>query len=137
MSCNRLYGSFFFEDAQTGNACTVTTETYLRMLETVLYVDITPDILFQQNGATTHTSVTAKDWLKSRFGNKVISHLTDFPCPAGSPDLSPLYFFLWNYVKEKVFCTRPSSIDNLKIAIREALALIVQDTLSALRGSFT
>jgi len=59
MSCNRLYGPFFFEDAQTGNACTVTTETYLGMLETVMDVDITPDIWFQQDGATTHTSVIA------------------------------------------------------------------------------
>ena len=44
MSCNRLYGPLFFEDAQTGNACTVTTKTYLWMLETVMDVDITPDI---------------------------------------------------------------------------------------------
>ena len=38
--------------------------------------------------------------------------------------------------KEKVFSTRPSSIDNLKIAIREALALIDQDTLSAVTANF-
>ena len=57
MRCNRLYGPFFFEDAQTGNACTVTTETYLGMLETVMDVDITPDIWFQQDGASTHTSI--------------------------------------------------------------------------------
>ena len=136
MSCNRLYGPFFFEDAQTGNACTVTTETYLGMLETVMDVDITPDIWFQQDGTTAHTSVIARDWLKSRFGNKGISHLTDFPWPARSPDLSPLDFFLWSYVKEKVFSTRPSCIDNLKIAIREALALIDQDTLSAVTANF-
>ena len=64
MSGNRLYGPFFFEDAQTGNACTITTETYIEMLETVMNVDITPDIWFQQDGATAHTSVIARDWLK-------------------------------------------------------------------------
>ena len=56
LSCNQLYGPFFFEDAQTGNACTVTTETFLGMLETVMDVDITPDIWFQQDGPTAHTS---------------------------------------------------------------------------------
>ena len=72
-----IYGPFFFEDAQSGNDCIVTTETYLGMLETVLDVEITPDIWFQQDGAPAHTSVIARDWLKSRFGNKVISHLTE------------------------------------------------------------
>lgn len=136
MSGNRLYGPFFFDDAQTGNACTITTETYIEMLETVMNVDITPDMWFQQDGATAHTSVIARDWLKSRFGNKVISHRTDFPWPARSPDLSPLDFFLWSYVKEKVFSTRPVSINDLKIAVREALALIDQDTLAAVTANF-
>ena len=106
------------------------------MLETIMDVDTTPDIWFQQTGTTAHTSVIGRDWLKSRFGSKVISHLTDFPWPPRSPDLSPLDFFLWSYVKEKVFSTRPSSIDNLKIAIREALPLIDQDTLSAVTANF-
>ena len=50
----------------------------IQLQETVMNVDITPDIWFQQDSATAHTSVIARDWLKSRFGNKVISHRTDF-----------------------------------------------------------
>jgi hypothetical protein len=38
--------------------------------------------------------------------------------------------------EEKVFSTRPSSIDNLKIATRETLALIDQDILSAVTANF-
>jgi hypothetical protein len=78
------------------------------MLETVMDVDITPDIWFQLDGVTEHTAVIAREWLKSRFGNKVILHLTDFPWPARSPDLLPLDFFLWSYMEEKVFSTRQS-----------------------------
>ena len=48
----------------------------------------------------------------------------------------PLNFLLWSYVKEKVFGTIPSSIDNLKIAIREALTLIDQDTTSVVTANF-
>ena len=96
MSGNRLYGSFFFDDVQTDNACTITTETYFEMLETTMNVDITPDTGFQQD----RTSVIIRDWLKSRFGNKVFLHRTDIPLPARSPDLSPLVF-LWSYVKER------------------------------------
>ena len=136
MSCNRLYGTFFFEDAQTGNACTVTTETYLGMLETVMDVDITPDIWFQQDDATAHTSVIGRDWLKSRFGNKVISHFTDFPWPARSPLDFAFGFLSIELSEKKVFSTRPSSIGNLKIAICEALALIDRDTLSEVNANF-
>ena len=126
----------FFVDAQTGNAFTITTETYIEMLETVMNVDITPYVWFQQDGATAHTSVIAKDWLKWRFGNKVISHRTDFPWQAKSPDLSPFNFFLWSYVKEKVFHIRTTSIYEQKIAVREALALIAQNTLAAVPANF-
>jgi hypothetical protein len=47
----------------------------------------------------------------------------------------PLDFLLWSYVKEKVFSTRPSSINNLKIAIHEALTIIDQNTLSAVTAN--
>ena len=39
-------------------------------------------------------------------------------------------------MKEKVFSTRPSSNNDLKIAVREALALIDQDTLAAVTANF-
>lgn len=94
------------------------------------------DIWFQQDGATAHTSSKARAWLKSRFGNKVISHLTDFPWPARSPDLSPLDFFLWGYLKENVFRTKPNNIDTLKEAIREILSSIDQDTMAAVIANF-
>ena len=85
---------------------------------------------FQQDGATAHTSVIARDWLNSDLETRLFRILQT------SHDLSPLDFFQWNYVKEKVFSTRPSSIDNLKIAISEAFALIDQDTLSAVTANF-
>ena len=34
--------------------------------------------------------------------------------PARSPDLTPCDFFLWGYLKSKVFQTPPDSIDDLK-----------------------
>ena len=85
-----MYGPFFFEDAQTGNACTVTTETYLGILETVTDVDITPDICFKQDGATAHSSVIAKDRLKSKLETRLFRILQ-----TSHGRLGPLTFRLW------------------------------------------
>ena len=38
----------------------------------------------------------------------------EFPWPARSPDLSPLDYFLWGYVKEDVFKRQPADIEILK-----------------------
>ena len=89
-----------------------------------------------KTGATAHTLVIARYWLKSLFEDKVISHRTSFPWPARFPDHSHLDFFLWSYVKEQMFSTRPSSINDLKIAVREALTQIDQDTLATVTANF-
>lgn len=44
LSSHRVYGPFFFEDAETGNACSVNTEAYIEMLNTVMTDDIHLDV---------------------------------------------------------------------------------------------
>ncbi|EFN65149.1 hypothetical protein EAG_00038, partial [Camponotus floridanus] len=34
--------------------------------------------------------------------------------PPRSPDLSPLDFFLWGYLKSKVYKTNPRNLNNLR-----------------------
>ena len=41
--------------------------------------------------------------------------------PARSPDLSICNFFLWGYVKEKVFRSQPHNLEELKMRIREEI----------------
>ena len=62
LSSNRIYGPYFFEDPER-NARTVTTETYIEMLNMMFVNDIYPDQWFQQDGATAHTSLRAREWL--------------------------------------------------------------------------
>jgi len=40
--------------------------------------------------------------------------------PPQSPDITPLDFFLWGYVKDKVFSTPVPDITNLKARITDA-----------------
>ena len=48
-----------------------------------------------------------------------ISCFSDFTWPLRSPDLTALYFFLWGYLKCKVYANMPKTIQELKAIIRE------------------
>lgn len=52
------------------------------------------------------------------FPNRWIGRRGFVEWPARSPDLSPLDYFLWGYLKCKVFATKPSDINELKRRIR-------------------
>ena len=49
--------------------------------------------------------------------------------PPRSPDITPLDFFLWRYVKDKVYSTPVPDITNLKASITDAFATITEDML--------
>ena len=106
------------------------------MLNMMFVNDIYPDQWFQQDGATAHRSLRAREWLTNQFGNKIISHHMEFPWPARSPDLSPLDYFLWGYVKENVFKRQPADIEILKEIVQEVVSSIDQDVLRAVMANF-
>ena len=116
-SSNKVYGPYFIDDADTGNVRTVTNAAYIEMLDNVMTVYIYLDFWFQQDGASSHTSLHARDWLIDRFGNNINSHRSDLRSQAMSLDLSPLDYFLWEYVKERVFRAKPDTINALKQVI--------------------
>ena len=60
----------------------------------------------------------------------------EFPWPARSPDLSPLDYFLWGYVKENVFKRQLADIEILKEIVQEVVSSIDQDVLRAVMANF-
>jgi len=67
--------------------------------------------------------------LDATFSNRWIGRDGLTPWPPRSPDITPLYFFLWRYVKDKVFSTPVPDIINLKAKITDAFATITEDML--------
>lgn len=63
--------------------------------------------LFRQDGATSHTSRISMDLLRLAFPDRLISRNGDIPWPARSPDLTSPDFFLWDFLKSKVFHSSP------------------------------
>ena len=53
----------------------------------------------------------------------------DHEWPPRSPDLTPLDFFVWGYLKSKVFLTQPANLADLHQRIRMKAAQIPQDMI--------
>ena len=51
------------------------------------------------------------------------------PWPPRSPDITPLDFFLWGYVKDIVYRTKVRDIDDLKQRISNAITTIDETML--------
>ncbi len=49
--------------------------------------------------------------------------------PARSPDLSPCDFFLWGCMKDRVFATNPTSVEDLKATIMTVIQSVDVRTL--------
>ena len=86
--------------------------------------ELEEDVWFQQDGATAHTSRRSLSVLREMFPGHLISLRGDIGWPARSPDLTPCDFFLWGYLKVKVYARRPGTIEQLKEAVRQEVAAI-------------
>lgn len=119
-----IIGPYFFED-DNGASVTTNGERYREMLEMFVWSEIegmdVSDIWFQQDGARPHTSDETIGVLRAQFGPRVISARTDVPWPPRSCDLTPLDYFLWGYVKDKVYANAPATIPELKREIRRVI----------------
>ena len=65
-----------------------------------------------------HPSNKALAWLQQRFPDRLISRRCDLQWSPHSPNLNPPDFYLWGYLKDRVYGNNPQIIPDLKAAIR-------------------
>lgn len=94
------------------------------------------EVYFQQDGAPPHFSLDVRHYLDTVFHNRWIGRRGPMLWPARSPDLTPLDFFFWGYLKDKVFRTKPENIDEMCDRIMEFSQLPDADMLQRVRESF-
>lgn len=127
MCADRVIGPYFFE-AQNGTTITVNGDRYRAMIEDFLMPIVENEGMehywFQQDGATAHTSGLSIDLLRRFFPNRLISKNGDIDWPPRSPDSTPPDFFLWGYLKSKVYNNKPATLRALKNNIRREIAKI-------------
>lgn len=136
-----VWGPYFFEE--DGLTVTVNGDRYLDMLNNFLRPQLNnlndnqrENLWFQQDGATSHTTRRALNLLQEMFPNKVVSLRGDIGWPPRSPDLSPCDYFLWGYLKSRVFTHRPRTLEELRAAIRQEIAAIPQDMIRRVMTRF-
>ena len=91
---------------------------------------------FQQDGATAHTTNQSMTIVRNMFPGHHISRFRDVPWPPRSPDLSTCDFFLWGYLKSRVYTHKPRTLNDLKEAFRQEIRPIDRQLLARVRDDF-
>lgn len=121
-----LLGPFFFQQNVNGQRyLDMLNNQALPQLALNFNININRNRLWWvQDGATAHRTVPVRRRLQQVFGHRVIALGHGIEWPPRSPDLTPCDFFLWGYLKQKVYTTPPTSIAQLRQRIiREMDAL--------------
>ncbi|KAJ8960492.1 hypothetical protein NQ318_013776 [Aromia moschata] len=95
-----------------------------------LRLDYRYNLHLQLDGAPIQNAVIVRNWLNENFPNCWIGKSSPLiRWPPKSPDITPLGFFLWGAIKNKVYATRPQTREELSDRIRETCQSITRQQL--------
>lgn len=132
--CGLLYdkviGPFFFAEK------TINGIVYLDMLEQFLFPQLEDieaqggeRVILMQDGAPPHYLQLVRDTLNNKFPNGWIGRGAPIAWPPRSPDLTPLDFFLWGYVKNIVYAEKIRDLPHLRARIFASIATVTPEML--------
>lgn len=131
---DRIIGPFILPSSLTGEVyldiLRHDVEDQLEELSVREYVNV----IFQHDGAPAHFERRVRAYLDTRF-SEWIGRGGSIQWPARSPDLTPLDFFVWGYVKSCVYAFECSTRDEMVNKINSAFASITPDMLNNARSS--
>lgn len=135
---NQIVGPYFFRE-------NITSEVYLNFLRIQLFefihelpLNLRRTLWYQHDGAPCHSAARVTQFLNRAFPRQWIGRRSVFSWPARSPDITPLDFFLWGVLKEKVYLHRPfQNIDHLERIISDSVREITPDMVRAAVAEFT
>ncbi|CAK9794551.1 hypothetical protein ANTPLA_LOCUS15 [Anthophora plagiata] len=83
----------------------------------------------QHDGAPTHYAANVQAYLDQAFRDKWIDRGGSVQKPSRSPDMNPLDFFFWGYLKTAVYERPVQTREEAVVRIHAAVAMISTDTL--------
>lgn len=111
---NNLIGPFELPTRLNG-------ESYLHFLREVLPelledipLDIRRKMWFMHDGCPAHFSRSVRNFLNETYPQRWIGRGSIVQWPPRSPDLNPVDFFLWGYMKERIYATEVETIGELR-----------------------
>ncbi|GBM18979.1 hypothetical protein AVEN_1596-1 [Araneus ventricosus] len=87
-------------------------------------------VIFQQGGAPPHYGNIVREFLDTTFPQRRIGRGAVMAWPPRSPDITPLDFYLWGYVKQHVHSERINDINHLKQRITDIIHSVTPDVLT-------
>ncbi|GBM09405.1 hypothetical protein AVEN_184104-1 [Araneus ventricosus] len=109
---------------------TVTSNIYLDMLQLYAVPQFPDSAIFQQDGAPPHYGNIVREVLDTTFPQRWIGRGAVMAWPPRSPDITPLDFYLWGYVKQHVYSERINDINHLKQRITDVIHSVTPDVLT-------
>ena len=112
ISKHGIIGPFWFED-NNEHCVTINTDRYVQVLRKFwTALGRWKEVVrvrqwFKHDGATPHSWKESVAWLNQRFSDRLISCKCDQQWSPYSPDLNPLDFYLWRYLKDRVYVHNP------------------------------
>ena len=85
-------------------------------------------MIFQQDRANLHHATKVRNYLNEKLEHAWIGRRGTTEWPARSPDLTPLDFFFWGVMKDRVYSKKFSDLDELKKAIKKEALALAKDT---------
>lgn len=136
-----ILGPFFLHEGQT-----IDQTVYRELLEKAFdqaeakgWID---SFWFQQDGATPHIASQNMELIHRKFAGRVISR--NYPnmfkqglaWPPYSPDLTPMDYFVWGFIKDKVYKNKPTTLQELRARIEQEFECIRAETLQKVMENF-
>jgi hypothetical protein len=128
IGCQGVVGPIFFEENVNG-------ANYLQLLQEKFLPTIRQwpsfgSLVFMQDGAPPHWSVAVRNFLSANFFNRWMGRGSqNLPWPPYSPDLTPCDFFLWGWVKSRVYAHPVTNLEELRGRIRTVFAELPQEMI--------
>ncbi len=94
------------------------------------------EVIFQQDGAPAHFARIVRDYLDIVFPNRWIGRQGTVEWPPRSPDLTPLDYYLWGFLKDKVFRTTCENIQEMENRILNNCLIPDEEVFGRVRESF-
>jgi hypothetical protein len=133
---NTIIGPFFLNE-------NINAERYLHLLQNQILPAIQNvvgvafnSVWFQQDGAPPHFGINVRRFLNDTFPRKWIGRRGAIEWPPRSPDLNPLDYFFWGHLKNLVFATKPTNLNELRNRILDTVASITPENLQNVRRNF-
>ena len=118
---DRIIGPYFFDQALTGNRFLEFLTNQLPVLLENIPLETRRDMFLQLDGCPAHFSINVREHLNRVYANRWIGRGSLFPWPPRSPDLTVMDFYFWGRIKDLVFRNPPTTRENMRNRIQNAI----------------